>query len=154
MLFFEDIEPGRVSEFGAYEVTKEEILDFAGKYDPQPFHLDEALAAKSFLGSLCASGWHTCAMTMRMLVDWFLSEKLQGLGSPGVKDLSWRKPVTPGMVLTTRVEVVSAMPSRSKPMIGVMTNRVQTRDKNSGAEVLDMMASVLVLRKQPGGQTS
>ena len=84
MKYLEDMVVGTKAAFGRYEVTREEVVEFAGKYDPQPFHLDEEAAAKTHFGRLSASGWHTCAMTMRMLVENLKGEKHAGLGSPGL----------------------------------------------------------------------
>jgi acyl dehydratase len=94
MRYFEDIEPGQKERFGSYHVTKEEIVAFAGRYDPQPFHLDEEAAKRSLFGGICASGWHTAAMTMRLVVDDFTSKGVASLGSPGGDHLRWRRPST------------------------------------------------------------
>ncbi|WP_232771886.1 MaoC/PaaZ C-terminal domain-containing protein [Glaciecola sp. 33A] len=91
-MYFEDYQPGQTSDFGAYQVTETEIKDFASKYDPQFFHLDNEAAKKSLFGGLCASGWHTAAMFMRMLVD-KLGEEHGSLGSPGIDNLKWLKTV-------------------------------------------------------------
>ena len=96
-LYWEDLEVGRVEHFGHYEVTKEEIIEFASTYDPQAMHLDEEAAKHTVAGGLCASGFHTCAMLMRMLCDGFLVES-NSMGSPGIETLKWRRPVRPGDV--------------------------------------------------------
>ena len=149
MIYFEDVDVGDVSEYGHYEVTAEEIKAFAERYDPQPFHLDEDAAAKSLFGTLCASGWHTCAMTMRMIIDNAREQKIQGFGSPGVDEIRWLKPVTPGMVLSIRSEVTSLKPSRSRPNIGLVTNAMVVKDQE-GTDVMTMTASMFILRRQPG----
>ena len=95
MIFFEDLAVGAETEFGSYEVTREEVLEFARKYDPQPFHLSDAAAAKTHFGRLAASGWHSCAMTMAVLARWSAEHGQAGLGSPGSDELRWRKPVYP-----------------------------------------------------------
>lgn len=95
MRYFEDIEIGKTQKFGNYQVVREEVIDFASKYDPQPFHLDDEAAAKTHFGRLSASGWHTCAMTMAMLVENLKNNKEAGLGSPGIDQLRWLKPVFP-----------------------------------------------------------
>lgn len=105
MRYFEDIEVGDVHEFGEHTVTREEILDFAERYDPQPFHVDEAAAEESMFGGLIASGWHTGSMCMRMLVDNYLSESACA-GGRGIRELRWLQPVRPGDTLTCRLEVV------------------------------------------------
>ena len=105
-VFYEDLTVGSEEAFGSYEVTKEEIIEFAGKYDPQPFHLDEEIAKHSVFGSLCASGWHTCAMTMSLLVDYMKDKGFAGMGSPGVDNIRWKTPVFPGDILSVKSEVI------------------------------------------------
>ena len=102
MQHFEDLEVGSKISFGRYEVTRDEVTEFASKYDPQAFHLDDEAAAKTHFGRLSASGWHTCAMVMRMLVGNMGAREQAGLGGIGVDELRWLKPVHPGDVL--RVE--------------------------------------------------
>jgi len=104
LLYFEDLEIGTKASFGRYEVTREEVLEFAAKYDPQPFHLSDEAAAKTHFGRISASGWHTCAMTMRMLVDNITERKQAGLGSPGQDELRWHR----------RRELKRPMPHRSR----------------------------------------
>lgn len=118
MLYFEDIEIGRQSAFGRYEVTREEVIEFASKYDPQPFHLDDEAAAQTFFGKISASGWHTCAMMMRMMADNMKDNDQAGLGSPGIDELRWLKPVYPGDVLRCESEVLEKTPSQSRPEMG------------------------------------
>ncbi len=89
MIYFEDMEVGAERVYGSYDVTREEVIEFARKYDPQPFHLSDEAAAKTHFGRLAASGWHTCAMTMRVIVDAITKERQAGLGSPGVDELRW-----------------------------------------------------------------
>ena len=103
--WFEDYTPGSVYEFGSIHVSEQEIIAFASQYDPQPFHLDRALAAESVFGGLVASGWHTASMTMRLLVDYYLSE-VSSLGSPGIDELRWLLPVRPGDELAVRVTIL------------------------------------------------
>ncbi len=104
MRYFEDLEIGAETFFGSYEVTREEVLDFARKYDPQPFHLSDEEAAKTHFGRLAASGWHTCAMTMAVIARHVVDDEQAGLGSPGVDELRWLKPVYPGDTLHVRGE--------------------------------------------------
>lgn len=118
MLYFEDIEVGKKSSFGQYAVTMEEVLEFATKYDPQAFHLDNEAAAQTHFGRISASGWHTCAMTMRMLVDNMKVNAQAGLGSPGVDEIRWLKPVYPGDTLRVESEILSKRQSQSKPEMG------------------------------------
>ena len=96
--YFEDFEIGVSEEFGEYTVTEEEILEFASKYDPQPFHLSEEAGKFMHFGGLCASGWHTCAIAMRMIVDHMPKANKGALGSPGIDELRWTKPVFPNRI--------------------------------------------------------
>ena len=109
-LSFEDFEPGQIFDLGAYEMTADDITDFARRFDPQPFHVDEQAAAKSAFGGLIASGWHTAAAFMRLYVDAMLADSLS-MGSPGIEELRWREPVRPGDVLTGRFVVEKVQPS-------------------------------------------
>jgi acyl dehydratase len=102
---FEDISVGETDSFGGYEVTSEEVVEFAERYDPQPFHTDPEAAAETPFGGLVASGWHTAAMTMRLLVDNVLSG-IATRGALGVDELRWRSPVRPGQTLTVETEIV------------------------------------------------
>ena len=120
---FESFEIGQVQTFGAYEVTEAEVIEFASKYDPQFFHLDAEAAKTSLFGGLCASGWHTCAMTMAMLVE-NMKGKGRSLGSPGIDKLKWLRPVYPGDILSVRMEVTGLHPSQSRPTIGIVTSTV------------------------------
>jgi acyl dehydratase len=109
-IHYEDLAAGQTAEFGEYEVTRDEIVRFARQYDPQPFHVDEEAAAGSMFGDLVASGWHTCAMTMRMLVDNHLSDSAV-LGAFGVDKRRWPTPVRPGDTLSIRTEVLHREPN-------------------------------------------
>jgi acyl dehydratase len=118
-MYFEDYQPGQTSLFGAYLVTESEIKEFAGKYDPQFFHLDDEAAKQSLFGGLCASGWHTASMFMRMLID-NLPEEHGSLGSPGINHLKWLKPVYPGYILSVKSCVTECRLSESKPGVGLI----------------------------------
>lgn len=118
-MYFEDYHPGQTSQFGAYKVTENEIKEFATKYDPQFFHLNDEAAKQSLFGGLCASGWHTGAMFMRMLVD-SLPENHGSLGSPGIDNLKWLRPVYPGYILSVKSCVSSCRLSASKPGVGLV----------------------------------
>ena len=115
MIYFEDMEVGGERVFGSYDVTREEVLEFARKYDPQPFHLSDEEAAKTHFGRIAASGWHTCAMTMAVVARAVVDDNQAGLGSPGVDELRWLKPVYPGDRITVTGKIVDKTPSRSKP---------------------------------------
>jgi acyl dehydratase len=116
---FEDYRPGEVAEFGSHTVTEDEIVEFAKRYDPQPFHVDRGAAQQSIYGGLIASGWMTAAVAMRLLVDHYISP-VASMGSPGVDELRWVKPVRPGDRLRLRVTVVEARRSQSKPDRGMV----------------------------------
>jgi acyl dehydratase len=118
MLYLEDMKIGQKASFGNYRVTRDEVIDFASKYDPQPFHLDDDAAAKTHFGRLSASGWHTAAMTMSMLVENLKNAKQAGLGSPGLDELRWLKPVYPGDTLRVETKLTDVRPSRSRPEMG------------------------------------
>ena len=148
MIYFDDLAAGDETLFGHYDVTREEVLEFARKYDPQPFHLSDEAAAKTHFGKLAASGWHTCAMTMAVIARYVVDTDQAGLGSPGVDELRWLKPVYPGDRLTVRGKVVETRPSQSKPQIGSVRseNRVTNQD---GVDVMKFTSIVLMLRR-PG----
>jgi len=133
-LFFEDFPAGSRLEFGSYGVTKDEIIAFASAFDPQSFHLDEQAAERSILGGLSASGWHTCAIGMRLMCEGFLNIT-DGRGSPGIDEVKWLKPVRPGMILSMQADIVSARASQSRPTIGLVQFRLTLRDEN-GAGVM------------------
>ena len=134
--YWEDFPVGKVMEFGGITITAEEIMDFARKFDPQPFHLSEEGGKNSLFGGLCASGWHTCALAMRMMCDAYLLESAS-LGSPGIDQLRWLKPVFPGDVLSLRMEVLEARPMASKPHVGLVKSRWEMRNQH-GEPVLTM----------------
>ncbi len=144
-LFFEDFPPGSVLEFGQYPVTTEEIIAFATAFDPQPFHLDEKAAQRSMLGGLAASGWHTCAILMRLNCDGFLNVT-DGRGAPGIDEVKWLKPVRPGAVLGVRAEVLSARVSQSRPSIGLAQFRFDVHDQD-GAVVMSQTNFIMIGRR-------
>ena len=122
MRYFEDFEAGQEYPFGPHPVTRQEIVAFAAEFDPQPFHLDEAAASDTLLGGLAASGWHTCALFMRMCFDGWLRESAS-MGSPGVDTLKWMRPVRPDDVLSGRSVVLDVRASKSKPDRGFVRFR-------------------------------
>ncbi|MGE0801509.1 MAG: MaoC family dehydratase [Lautropia sp.] len=127
--YFEDYTVGEVHDFGDQLVSREEIIEFASRYDPQPFHIDERAAADSLYGGLIASGWMTAGVLMRMLVDHFISP-LSSMGSPGIDELRWLKPVRPGDRLRARVEVLEMRRSVSRPDRGVIRFHQQLFNQN------------------------
>ena len=116
-LHWEDFAAGNVATYGPRTITREEILAFAAEFDPQPMHADEEAARATMLGGLVASGWHTCALSMRMIADGFVLASAS-MGSPGVEEVRWLKPVRPGDSLTLRATVVETRVSRSRPGMG------------------------------------
>ena len=147
MIYLEDLEVGAETCFGSYEVTREEVIDFARKYDPQPFHLSDEAAAKTHFGRLAASGWHTCAMTMAVIARHVVDTEQAGLGSPGVDDLRWLKPVYPGDTLHVNSRIVEVRPSRSKPEIGSFRSATVVTNQD-GVPVLSF-TSIVLMRRRP-----
>ena len=145
---FENFEIGQKQNFGAYEVTEEEIIEFAGKYDPQFFHLDHEAAKQSLFGGLCASGWHTCSMTMAMMVA-NMDKNGRSLGSPVIDSLRWLRPVYPGDVLSVQMEVLDTIPSKSRPNIGVVVSKVSV--SNQKEEVVMEFTSKGIFSKSIDG---
>lgn len=148
MIHYEDIEVGHHQSFGRYEVTAEEVRRFATAYDPQPFHLSDEAAAKTHFGRISASGWHTCAMTMRMLVENMSVVEQAGLGSPGVDNLRWVKPVYPGDVLRCETDVIEKRRSKSKADLGLFKSRCRTYNQNDEL-VLEMVSNGLIRVRDP-----
>ena len=152
MIYFEYLEVGAEREFGTYEVTREEVLEFAKKYDPQPFHLSDEAAAKTHFGRIAASGWHTAAMTMAVIARKVVDEQQAGLGSPGIDELRWKKPVFPGDTLTIRGHMLEKTPSRSRPEIGSF--RTQTIVTNQDDQVVMTFVSIVLIRRRPAEDAS
>jgi len=151
MIYFEDLEISAETEFGSYEVTREEVLDFAHKYDPQPFHISEEEAAKTHFGRIAASGWHTAAMTMAVIARHVVAHKQAGLGSPGIDELRWKKPVYPGDTLHVRGRILEKTPSRSRPDLGSF--RTQTTVTNQDGETVMTFISIVLIRRRPEAST-
>jgi acyl dehydratase len=147
MKYFEDFSVGQRTEFGSVEVTREEVIDFARRYDPQPFHLSDEAAAQTHFGRLAASGWHTCAMTMGVIARYVVADRHAGLGSPGIDELRWLRPVYPGDRLTVTAEVIESIPSRSKPDLGILRNRTAVTNQD-GVEVM-RFTSIVMVRRRP-----
>ena len=143
--WFEDYEPGSIYEFGSIRVTEEEVLEFGRRFDPQVFHTDPAAAAETEYGGLIASGWHTAALMMRLYSDHYLP-KPSTLVSPGVDELRWLLPVRPGDVLSLRVTVLEARPSRTKPDRGIVRSAVEVLNQR-GEAVMTVTATNFFLRR-------
>ena len=147
MIYWEDLEVGVEQFYGSAEVTREEVLAFAGRYDPQPFHLSDEEAAKTHFGRIAASGWHSCAMVMGVIVAHMKDHPQAGLGSPGVDELRWLKPVYPGDTIHVRATVIEKTPSRSKPEIGSFRTATVVTNQE-GVEVL-RFTSIVLMRRRP-----
>jgi acyl dehydratase len=148
VLYFEDYVPGTVFEGGPIVVDESEIVAFARRYDPQSFHVDAVAAAGGAFGGLIASGWHTAALTMRLLVESYLSD-VSSLGSPGIDELRWLRPVRPADELCVRVSILEATRSRSKPDRGLVRSLIEVSNQRREL-VLTMKAMNLVLLRAPG----
>lgn len=145
--YWEDLTVGSVRDLGTASLTAEEIKEFAAKYDPQPFHLDEEAARHSMFGSLCASGWQTCSLAMGMTVRGFLQEAAS-LGSPGLESLKWLKPVYPGDTLHLRQVVLESRPLRSRPDVGMVRSRWDMSNQNDEL-VMQMEGYGMFRRRHP-----
>lgn len=143
--YFEDFEVGKTIEVGSRTITEEEIISFATQFDPQPFHVNPEAAAGSIYGGIIASGWHTCSLMMRLMVDGFLSEAAS-LGSPGVDEVRWLKPVRGGDTLTVTTTAVDARPSASKTDRGVIHTLWQARNQH-GELVVTVKGMGMFLRR-------
>ena len=148
MQYFEDIAVGAKQAFGRYPVTRDEVVEFARKYDPQPFHLSDKAAAATHFGRLSASGWHTCAMTMAMLVENLKDNRQAGLGSPGIDELRWLRPVFPGDTLRCESEVIEKRRSASRPEMGIFKSRLTVFNQDD-VPVMTMVSNGLVATRDP-----
>ena len=146
--YFEDFSTDWTAEYGPRRVTREEIVGFAVQYDPQPMHLDEEAARQTMLGGLAASGWHTCAIMMKMIADGLLLDTAS-MGAPGIDEVKWLRPVRPGDSLTLRGSVTAVRASQSKQDRGFVTffwEVFNDRDER----VMTLICPQMVLRRQPG----
>ena len=143
-LFLDDLSVGQTFTSASHALDVGQIKRFAAEFDPQPFHLDEAAAARSIFAGLAASGWHTAALTMRLLVDGL--PIAGGIVGAGV-EIAWPRPTRPGDALHVVSEVVAIVPSRSKPDRGIVTMRSETR--NQQGEVVQLLTSKLVVPRRP-----
>jgi acyl dehydratase len=146
MRYFEDFEVGEVINLGSVTVTKEEIINFASQFDPQPFHIDEEAAQKTFFGGLIASGWHTGSLFMRLYVTGLLQDT-SSLGSPGVDELRWLKPVRPGDTLSGRMTILETIPSKSRPEMGII--RIKSEMTNQHGESVMSMLGLGMFGRRP-----
>ena len=147
MLHYEDFHEGQSFDLGTYHVSREEIISFAREFDPQPFHLDEQAAKSSVLGGLAASGWHNCAILMRMICNGYLNNSA-GMGSNGIDEVKWMKPVFAGETLTGTMTVLSKRVSSKRPEMGILKCHWQLR--NVAGEVKVEQTGVNFMRvRQP-----
>jgi acyl dehydratase len=128
-------------------VTRDEVVDFARRYDTQPFHLSDEAAARTHFGKLAASGWHTAAMTMAVIARRVVNDEQAGLGSPGIDELRWKKPVYPGDTLHVSGKILEKTPSRSRPDMGSF--RTQTTVTNQDGDVVMTFISIVLIRRRP-----
>jgi acyl dehydratase len=146
--WFEDYVPGALFEYGEIPVTEAEIIEFARRFDPQYIHVDLERAVQGPFGGLIASGWHTTAMMMRLIVDNFLP-KSASLGSPGIDELRWLKPVRPGDVLSVRLSILEATRSRSKPDRGVLRTLCEVLNENREVVMSLKAMNIIACRSSP-----
>lgn len=149
LIHFEDMSPGTEYPLGPKQVTVDEIIEFATEFDPQPMHLDEAAGRASILGGLAASGWHTCAMMMRMMTDSYLL-RAAAEGAPGLDHVKWKRPVLAGDVLAGETRVLDRRQSRSRPGIGIVSLRHTLRNQH-GETVIESENPVMVRLRAPEG---
>jgi acyl dehydratase len=149
--YWEDLAVGSRQEVGSVQATKEQMLAFSTQFDPQPFHIDEVAARESIFGSLCASGWHTCAMAMRLIVDKFLNQS-SSLGSPGLETLKWLKPVFPGDTLTMSQTILESRALKSRADVGLVRTQWEMVNQH-GEKVLHIEANAMFRRRHPASST-
>ena len=145
--FWEDMAVGQVRDLGTISPSREDIIAFASQFDPQPFHLDDAAGAASVFGGLCASGWHTCSMAMRLMVTNFL-QQTSSLGSPGLENIQWKKPVYPNDTLRLQTTVLETKPMGRRPDVG-MTRNLWEMFNQHGNKVLHMEGWGMFRRRHP-----
>jgi acyl dehydratase len=143
--YWEDFVEGSVAHYGPRPITREEIVAFAAAFDPQPMHVDEEAARATMLGGLVASGWHTCAIQMRMIADGFVLQS-SSMGSPGVEEVKWLKPVRPGDRLTVRATVLQTRVSASRPGMGFVKYLYETFNQSDEC-VMTLVSSMMLARR-------
>lgn len=149
MRYYEDLVVGTKDCFGNCLVTREEVIDFASKYDAQPFHLSDEGAAGTYFGKLAASGWHTAAMVMGMVVEHIQGgEPLASMGSPGVDELRWIKPVYPGDTLRVEIELIDKRRSQSRRDMGISRSRYSVFNQHD-EQVMSMIGNALMIVRDP-----
>ena len=146
--FWEDFRIGQREKIGSVVVDRDEVIEFARRFDPQPFHIDEEAAKESIYGGLIASGWHTCAMVMRLMCDSYLLESAS-LGSPGLENVKWLRPVRPGDTLTAYRTTEEARASSSRPDRGIVKTMWEVENQQKEL-VLTMSGVNFFLKRNPG----
>lgn len=147
--YLEDYATGTVYEFGSIAVSEDDVIAFAQRFDPQPFHIDPHAAKQSIFGGLIASGWHTASLTMRLLVDHAISRDAS-LGSPGIDELRWLKPVRPGDTLSVRVTILGVKRSKAQPDRGIVRSYVEVLNQNRDVVMTMKPAGLLLSRNTCG----
>ena len=147
-LHWEDFQPGAVAVYGPRLVTREEIVAFAAEFDPQPMHLDEAMASATLLGGLAASGWHTCCLLMRMIADGFILDS-SSMGGPGVDEVRWLKPLRPGTRIRVRATVLDKRTSTSRPEMGFVKFLYEVLDEQD-AVLTTLTCPMMIVRRDSG----
>ena len=149
-LYFEDFNTGDVAVYGPRLVTREEIVAFAAEFDPQPMHLDEDAASATLLGGLAASGWHACALMMRMIADGFLLDS-SSMGAPGVDEVRWLRPLRPGTQVRLRATVLDTRASKSRPEMGLTRIRYDLID-DADTVITTLTSTMMLGRRAPGAR--
>jgi acyl dehydratase len=147
---WEDFKSGAVTVYGPRLVTREEIVAFASEFDPQPMHLDEAAASATILGGLGASGWHSCSLLMRMICDGFILDSTS-MGSPGIEEVRWLKPLRPGTNIRVRTTVLDTRASGSRPEMGLAKFMMEVIDE-ADAVITALTTTLMFRRREPGAK--
>ena len=147
--YWEDFNVGERMVLGTKTFTEEEIIRFAKEFDPQPFHIDKEKAEQSFFGGIIASGWHTCSVAMRMMCDAYLNESAS-IGSPGVDNIRWLKPVRPGDTLRVERVILESRASSSKVDIGIVKSRWETFNQHN--ELVMSMEGISMFKRRAPAQ--
>jgi acyl dehydratase len=150
-LYFEDFKTGTVTLYGPRRVTRDEIIDFATAYDPQPQHLDEVAARDTMLGGLCASGWHTCCLMMRLIADGFVNDSAS-MGAPGVEEIRWLAPLRPDTEIRVRATVLETRASATRPDRGFIKFLFEVIDPRD-AVLMALTSPLMIERRSSAGAT-
>ena len=150
-LHWEDFNIGDIAVYGPRRVTREEIVAFAAEFDPQPAHFDEAAAVATLYGGLASSGWHSCALMMRMMADGFLLESAS-MGAPGVEEVRWLEPLRPGTQVRLRMTVLDTRSSKSRPEMGLTRIRYDLID-DADVVITTLTSTMMLGRRDPEGRS-